>query len=133
GLQAWYDGEYESAAARFERSLHSFPEFAMTNYYLAVCYQEMDKWDWAVRRFDLALQLTRSGDLAHQVAVRRIAHEAGVPVVDMPMLLELNAAPDLFIDAGHLGPAGYEIQARETLRVLAPLLEVDPERLNPGE
>lgn len=124
GLKLWHEGDYEAATQILEQSVTTYPEFAMSHYYLGVCYLTLNRQEWASRSFSRAQELTRSGVLAHQIAVHQIAAQEGVPVVDLLMSLQLKAVPDLFIDSGHTGPEGYTIIGTEISRSLRMLIGI---------
>jgi len=72
--------------------------------------------------------------LQYQVIARRVAVEHSVPVIDLILAFQSEAAEPLFMDPAHPSPEARDLIARAVMRQLRPeILEIRSERRHEPE
>lgn len=130
--------QFANAAAELEKILAMTPQYAYGHYLLGTCFQNLGRYQEALREFETACDLDPRpmralGGFAD--IVRSVAAQKGMRLVDLRrVMLDKSGTNlsglDLFLDYVHPNDAGHRIAAAAILQEALPV--VGPDLFLPG-
>jgi tetratricopeptide (TPR) repeat protein len=131
GVKLWERQDYAAGAAMLEKLLKTTPGYARAHYLLGACYHKLGRYQEALREYEAACDLDPRpvrAVSAFQAAVREVAREEGVDLVDLRQAFLGRSGGnlsglDLFLDYVHPNDIGHRLAALAVLKQVLPALD----------
>jgi lysophospholipase L1-like esterase len=119
GAEAYVNGDYARAVARFERAVELDPKSPLALYDLGVAKIANGQTTEGLASLESAETLACNVFLQYQVRIWRVALELDVEVVDLMLHFQTRDASSLFIDAAHPSAEGHALISDALLPTVA--------------
>ncbi|MFT4569789.1 MAG: lysophospholipase L1-like esterase [Hyphomicrobiaceae bacterium] len=111
GSRAYVAGDFKEALARFSDGVALDERSPLARYDLGIAKLETGDHDGGLAELAIAEKLACNVFLSYQVALRRIAIEHDVAVIDLLPVFQAQDTDDLFLDPAHPNEAGSKLIA----------------------